>query len=131
MIWPAAESFSETRILRLCSSSIQLNSASSKLTSSAFLPAPHCRLHDDAPFFFKLANICFCLHHSRILLLSTPISLAVASLLFSAHSTVFNLKQTSYDFHLDIALTSLCSFATVKCEIDSRQITNQLSTQTC
>ena len=88
--------------------------------------------HDDAPFVLKLANICFCLHHSWILLLSTPISLSAASLLFfSVHSTAFSLKETLYDFHLHITLTNLCSFATEKCDIDSRQVTNQLSTQTC
>ena len=37
----------------------------------------------------------------------------------------------SYDFHLDMALTHLCSFATVKCKIDSRQVTNHLSMQMC
>ena len=121
----------DTRILRQRSSSIQLNSASSKSTSCAFLPSPHCRLRDDAPFFFKLANICFCLHHSRILLPSTthlPSSQRLPCILFFS---AFNLKVSSYDFRLDIALTNLCSFATVKCEIDSRHVTNQLSTQTC
>ena len=60
------------------------------------------------------------------------ICLAAASLLFfSAHSTAFNLKETSYDFRLDITLKHFCSFATVKCEINSRQVTNQLSMQTC
>ena len=57
------------------------------------------------------------------------ISLAASSwLFFSVHSTAFNLKETSYAFCLDIALAKLCSFATVKCEIDSRQVTKQLST---
>ena len=64
----------DTSILRVRSSSIQPKRAFSKSTSSAFLPAPHYRLRNDAPFFFKLVNICFCLHHSWIILLSMPIS---------------------------------------------------------
>ena len=45
------------------------------------------------------------MHHSRILFAPTPISLAATSLLvFSAHSTAFNMKETSYDFLLDIIL---------------------------
>ena len=44
-------------------------------------------------------------HHFRIRLVPTPISLAAASLLvFSAHSMDFNMKETSYDFLLDIVL---------------------------
>ena len=44
-------------------------------------------------------------HHSQIRLAPTPISLAAASLLvFSAHSTALNMKETSYDFLLDIVL---------------------------
>ena len=44
-------------------------------------------------------------HHSRIRLAPTPISLAATYLLvFSAHSTAFNMKETSYDFLLDIVL---------------------------
>ena len=44
-------------------------------------------------------------HHSRIRFAPTPISLAATSLLvFSAHSTAFNMKETSYDFLLDIVL---------------------------
>ena len=44
-------------------------------------------------------------HHYRIKLAPTPISLAAASLLvISAHSTAFNMKETSYDFLLDIVL---------------------------
>ena len=44
-------------------------------------------------------------HHSQIRLVPTPISLAAASLLvFSVHSMAFNMKETSYDFLLDIFL---------------------------
>ena len=44
-------------------------------------------------------------HHSRIRLESMTISLAAAFLLvFSAHSMVFNLKETSCDFLLDIVV---------------------------
>ena len=43
--------------------------------------------------------------HSRIRLVPTPISLPVASLfVISAHSTAFNLKETSYYFLLNIVL---------------------------
>ena len=45
------------------------------------------------------------MHHSRIRLAPTLVSLAGTSLLvFSAHSTAFNVKETSYDFLLDIVL---------------------------
>ena len=44
-------------------------------------------------------------HHSRICLAPMPIFLAAASLLvISAHSTALNMKETSYDFLLDIVL---------------------------
>ena len=41
---------------------------------------------------------------------------AAASLVvFSAHSTAFNLKETSYDFLLDIALATLMNLS--NCEV--------------
>ena len=44
-------------------------------------------------------------HHSWICFVPTPISLAAASLLvISAYSTAFNMKETSYNFLLDIVL---------------------------
>ena len=44
-------------------------------------------------------------HQSRIHFAPMPISLAATSLLvFSVHSTAFNMKETSYDFLLDIVL---------------------------
>ena len=47
------------------------------------------------------------MHHSRIRLAPTPISMAATSLLVvSAHSTAFNMKETSYDFLLDIILSA-------------------------
>ena len=45
------------------------------------------------------------MQYSRIRFAPTPVSLAATSLLvFSAHSTAFNMKETSYNFLLDIVL---------------------------
>ena len=53
-------------------------------------------------------------HNSRIHLAPTPISLAAASLLvISAHSTAFNMKETSYDFLLDIVLLAGSSHSVI------------------
>ena len=72
--------------------------------SNAFLPALHYYCFcEAAPFFLKLTNASFCLHHLRILFGSTTIFCTPASLLFfSAHSMAFNLREKLYDLLLHI-----------------------------
>ena len=53
-------------------------------------------------------------HHARIRLAPTPISLVATSLLvFSVHSTAFNMKETSYDLLLDIVLLAGSSYVAI------------------